>query len=109
MRTAASRTRRSHVTRDRGLRDGEGIRKKLQNSSVLIPGGYNARPCYSRLLPLANTSCSNRATGDPEGGRSTTRGLQIGVSVELPFVEAFQPLAFRNGHASVPDGPLAVP
>src|SRR6185437_17083779 len=114
MRTAASRTRRSHVTRERGLRDGEGFRTKQRNSSVLIPAGYNAHPCYSGFLPLANTGRSRRATlaNWPALSRPralTARRFKIGVAIELAFVEPLQPLAFRDGHASVPDGPLAVP
>src|SRR5512146_3109527 len=134
MRTAASRTRRSHVPRDRGLRNGEGIRKKQRNSSALIPGGItNATPCYSCLfIGAKSASCrvarpaswlySPAPRGYPRAARcvafeqhagsanliSAAGGLQVGVPVELALVEPLQRLAFGDRHASVPDGPLAV-
>src|SRR6202789_1451890 len=105
MRTAASRARRSHVPRDRGLRDGEGFRTKQRNSSVIIPGGIltrdHATPGFCRWqTPVVAFF--------PHHRRLAAGRLQVGVAVELALVEPLEHLAFRQGHAPGPDPPLAV-
>src|SRR6185437_14835195 len=108
MRTAASRTKRSHVPRDVDYVSGRGFERSCGTqaySSLRDITHHHATPGFCRW----QTRVVATAPQEPEGGRSTPRGLQVGVSVELAFIEPLQPLAFRDGHASVPDGPLAVP
>src|SRR6185437_13947482 len=68
----------------------------------------NATACYSRFLPMANTGCSNGATPGASDRTLAAGGLQVGVTVELVFVEALQHLAFRDRHPAVADRPLTV-
>ena len=89
MRTAASRAGRSHVPRDRGLRDGEGTRRNQRHSRRThpwrdIPTRDHATPgfCRWQTAVVVSSPHAGAAVRQRHGGVS---GRQGGPVVRSPF------------------------